>query len=129
MLNDQIIAYLTVNNIPFAVGDYQTGQPEGQPDQVLVWNTEKLGAQPAQAALDAAFATYEGMQTAKKNKADAMALLSATDWTVNADITTGTHKLTNQADFVAYRNAVRVIAVNPPTTAATFPVMPTEQWS
>ena len=127
-LNDTIVAYLTVNNIAFAPGDYQTGQPEGQPDQVLTWNTEKLGAQPTQAQLDAAYTTYEGQQIQKQNKAEAAILLSATDWTVNADVTTGTHKLTNQADFIAYRNAVRAIAVNPPTTPATFPAVPTETW-
>jgi len=128
-LNDTIVAYLTVNNIAFAPGDYQTGQPEGQPDQVLTWNTAKLGAQPTQAQLDAAYTTYEGQQIQAKNKTQATALLQATDWSVNADVTTGTHKLTNQADFIAYRNAVRAIAVNPPTTPATFPAVPTDTWS
>jgi len=127
-LNDQIIAYLTINNIAYSIGDYQTGQPEGQADQVLTWNTAKLGAQPTQAQLDAAYTTYEGQQIQKKNKVEASALLSATDWTVNSDVTTGTHKLTNQADFIAYRNSVRAIAVNPPTTTATFPIVPTEIW-
>ena len=127
-LNDTIVAYLTVNNIAFAPGDYQTGQPEGQPDQVLTWNTAKLGAQPTQAQLDTAYTTYEGQQIQAKNKAQATALLQATDWSVNADVTTGTHKLTNQADFIAYRNAVRAIAVNPPTTPATFPAVPTDTW-
>jgi len=37
--------------------------------------------------------------------------------------------LTNQTDFIAYRNEIRAIAVNPPTTVATFPTIPTEQWS
>jgi len=36
-LNSEIIAYLSVNNIPYTAGDYQTGQPEGQAQ----------GAQPA----------------------------------------------------------------------------------
>jgi hypothetical protein len=129
MLNDQIIAYLTVNNIPFNLSDFQTGQPEGQADQVLYWNTAKLGNQPTQDQLNSAWTTYEGQQIQKQNKAEASALLLATDWTVNSDVTTGTHKLTNQADFIAYRNTVRAIAVNPPTTAATFPTLPTEQWS
>ena len=54
-LNDQIQAYLSQNNIVCSPGDYQTGQPEGQPDQVLVWNTDKLGGQPTQDQLDAAW--------------------------------------------------------------------------
>lgn len=127
-LNDTIVAYLTVNNIAFGAGDYQTGQPEGQADQVLHWNTAKLGNQPTSDQLNSAWTTYEGQQIQKQNKTEASALLSATDWTVNPDVTTGTHKLTNQADFIAYRNTVRAIAVNPPTTAATFPTLPTEQW-
>jgi hypothetical protein len=128
LLNDEIIAYLAVNSIEFSAGDYQTGQPQGQADQVLIWNEAKLGAQPTQAQLDAAYATYQGQQIAKQNKAQASSLLSATDWTVNADVTTGTHKLTNQAEFIAYRNTVRAIAVNPPTTIATFPAVPKDIW-
>jgi len=54
-LNDQIQAYLSQNNIVFVSGDYETGQPAGQPDQVLVWNTDKLGAQTTQDKLDAAW--------------------------------------------------------------------------
>jgi hypothetical protein len=54
-LNDQIQAYLSQNNIVCSPGDYQTGQPAGQPDQVLVWNIDKLGAQPTQDQLDSAW--------------------------------------------------------------------------
>jgi len=54
-LNDQIQAYLSQNNIVCAPGDYQTGQPAGQSDQVLAWNVDKLGAQPTQNQLDAAW--------------------------------------------------------------------------
>jgi hypothetical protein len=60
-LNTQIIAYLTVNNIPFTNNDYQTGQPEGQSNQILEWNTAKLGAEPTQAQLDEATPIYEGI--------------------------------------------------------------------
>jgi len=54
-LNDQIQAYLSQNNIVCVPGDYQTGQPAGQPDQVLAWNVDKLSAQPTQDQLDAAW--------------------------------------------------------------------------
>jgi len=53
-LNEKIQAYLTQSNTPFGFDDYATGQPEGQPDQILHWNA-KLGAQPTQAQLDAAW--------------------------------------------------------------------------
>ena len=131
-LNDEIIAYLTVNNIAHSAGDYMTGQPEGQADQVLEWNTAKLGAQPTQAQLDAAWPIYEGQQIQAQNKATASQLLTESDWTTQssvADPAVSNPHLTNQADFLAYRSQVRAIAVNPPTTPATFPIKPTETWS
>lgn len=53
-LNDKVVAYLRANNISYAIGDYQTGQPEGQPDQILHWGA-KLGPVPTQAQLDSAW--------------------------------------------------------------------------
>jgi hypothetical protein len=81
-LNDTIVAYLTVNNIAFSVGDYQTGQPEGQADQVLTWNKETLGTQPTQAQLDSAYATHQANLTKAEEdkatvKASALAKLTA----------------------------------------------------
>ncbi len=131
-LNTQIIAYLTVNNIAYTIGDYETGQPEGQPNQILEWNTAKLGAEPTQAQLDAATPIYEGQQIAAQNKATATALLQATDWTCTVDITNPEYSnpyLTNQTAFLSYRSAVRAIAVNPPTVPAVFPEQPQEIWS
>ena len=63
-LNDQIVAYLKVNNIAFTASDYQTGQPEGQADQILHWDA-KLGTQPTQAQLDSAYTTYQAQLTAQ----------------------------------------------------------------
>lgn len=54
-LNDQIKAYLSKSNIAYVPGDYQTGQPAGKADQILHWDS-KLGAQPTQEQLDAAWA-------------------------------------------------------------------------
>ena len=81
-LNDKIIAYLTINNIAFSGGDYQTGQPEGQVDQVLTWNTETLGTQPTQEQLNSAYTTYQANllsaeQAKETAKASAHAKLSA----------------------------------------------------
>ena len=131
-LNSEIIAYLSVNNIPYTAGDYQTGQPEGQANQILSWNTAKLGAEPTQAQLDAAYPVWEGQQIAVQNTATAQTLLTATDWTAIASVAdpaVSNPYLTNQAEFLAYRSAVRAIGVNPPTTPATFPTTPTEVWS
>ena len=131
-LNSEIIAYLSVNNIPYTAGDYQTGQPEGQANQILSWDTAKLGAEPTQAQLDAAYPVWEGQQIAVQNTATAQTLLTATDWTAIASVAdpaVSNPYLTNQAEFLAYRSAVRAIGVNPPTTPATFPTTPTEVWS
>jgi len=70
-LNSEIIAYLSVNKIAYTAGDYQTGQPEGQANQILEWNTAKLGAQPTQAQLDAANATYQAQVTAETQAKEA----------------------------------------------------------
>jgi len=80
-LNDTIVAYLTVNNIAFGPSDYQTGQPEGQADQILHWDA-KLGTQPTQAQLDSAYTTYQAQLTAQAQaqeavKASALAKLTA----------------------------------------------------
>ena len=65
------------------------------------------------------------------NKAKAMELLTATDWTEVPSVTDPTHTphLTNGAAFITYRVALRAIAVNPPQTVASFPTKPDEAWS
>lgn len=52
-MNDEVIAYLRQNNIAFAAGDYSTGQQGDGAEQILTWNTAKLGAQPSPTALAA----------------------------------------------------------------------------
>lgn len=131
-LNTKIIAYLTVNNIAYTSGDYETGIPEGGVNQILVWNTAKLGAEPTQLQLDEAYAIWDGQQIAIQNKVTATSLLQQTDWTSIPDVANPQYSnpyLTNRDAFLAYRSTVRAIAVNPPTTPAVFPTEPTEQWS
>jgi hypothetical protein len=70
--------------------------------------------------------------SAEDNKATAVSLLQATDWTSIPDVADSTLSnphLTNQAEFFAYRSALRAIAVNPTEGDLTWPVKPTEQWS
>lgn len=131
LLSNKIVAYLSVNNIPFVSGDYLTGQPEGEADQILYWNTEALGAEPTEAQLDAAYLIWEGQQIAAQNKATASQLLTETDWTATVDINNPQYSnpyLGNQDAFLAYRSQVRQIAVNPPSEPAVFPEMPQEVW-
>lgn len=57
--------------------------------------------------------------------------LNSTDWTSIADIADPAKNnpyLTNQAEFIAYRNQVRQLALNPVADPA-WPTIPTEQWS
>lgn len=67
-LSNAIQAYLNQNNIFNIVGDYVTGQPDGQEDQVLHWDA-KLGAQPTQEQLDAAWAAKLAADAALAYKA------------------------------------------------------------
>lgn len=57
-------------------------------------------------------------------------LLYETDWTTIPDVIDPANNpyLMNQADFIAYRNQVRQLAVNP-VIDPVFPDKPTAQWS
>ena len=69
--------------------------------------------------------------TADENKATATNLLTATDWTTIADVGNpqmANPYLSNQAEFIAYRNAVRNIAVYPVEGNLTWPTVPVENW-
>jgi len=69
--------------------------------------------------------------TASDNKATASGLLSATDWTTIADVANpqiANPYLANQAEFIAYRNVVRNIAIYPTAGDLVWPVVPIENW-
>lgn len=68
---------------------------------------------------------------AETNKATAVNLLQATDWTITADIADpqlSNPYLANQAEFNAYRNEVRQYAVYPVAGNIEWPTVPTENW-
>ena len=69
--------------------------------------------------------------TAEQNKLTAMLFLQATDWSVTNDVTNTNNSihLTNQSDFIAYRNAVRQYAVYPVAGKIDWPILPQEIWS
>jgi len=68
---------------------------------------------------------------AQKNscKSQASSLLYATDWTTIPDVANSTNSpyLANQAEFIAWRNQIRQLAVNP-VVDPTFPTEPTPVW-
>jgi hypothetical protein len=95
----------------------------------LVWYSEDI-AQPTEEAINAEIASIDANQPLVNCKNQASKLLYETDWTTIPDITNTANDpyLTNQADFIAYRNAVRKLAVNP-VSDPVFPPVPTAQWS
>ena len=68
--------------------------------------------------------------TAADNKATASSLLTATDWTIIADVADPINSpyLTNQAEFITYRNEIRKVAVYPTAGDLVWPVVPVEVW-
>lgn len=72
--------------------------------------------------------TPEAMLKICKNEASQM--LSVTDWVENPSVSavTSTPRLLNLDQFMAYRQALRALAVNP-VIYPQWPVKPTAQWS
>ena len=68
--------------------------------------------------------------TAEQNKNTASQLLTNTDWTTIPDVANPINDpyLGNQADFIAYRNVIRAIAVYPPAGEIVWATPPTEVW-
>ncbi len=58
------------------------------------------------------------------NSAEAEELLSQSDWAVLPDV-----QLANQSEWIAYRQQVREIRVDPPSTPAVFPPTPPVIWA
>jgi len=69
--------------------------------------------------------------TVEQNKATASQLLINTDWTTIADVADPINSpyLANQAEFIAYRNTVRNIAIYPTAGDLVWPVAPTGVWA
>lgn len=68
--------------------------------------------------------------TAEQNQQKASRLLYNTDWTAISDmgLPTASPRLTNQAEFIAYRQEIRQIAVYPLAGELIWPTLPTEVW-
>jgi hypothetical protein len=95
----------------------------------LLWLSE--APKPTEKELDALWPSTED-EVAKQNcKSQATTILTNTDWTSISDVgnkALSTPYLTNQSEFIAYRSAIRALAVNP-VVDPKWPVAPTEQWS
>lgn len=69
--------------------------------------------------------------TADDNKATAVSILQATDWTTIADVGNpqmSNPYLANQAEFISYRSVIRQYAINPVAGNIDWPVVPQENW-
>jgi len=69
--------------------------------------------------------------TAEQNKSKAVQRLADTDWVNQPDVidpNVNPHLL-NHSEFIAYRAALRTIAVNPQPGVLVWPAKPQEQWS
>ena len=85
---------------------------------------------PTQAELDALWIPTQEADSKAANKATASQLLANTDWTTIADVASPTNNpyLSNQSEFIAYRNTIRAIAVYPPAGEIVWATPPTEVW-
>lgn len=94
----------------------------------LTWYSDT--PKPTQEELDALWPATQEADAKDACKKQASALLYETDWTTIPDVANPANNpyLMNQADFIAYRNTVRQLAVNPVANPV-FPDKPTEQWS
>lgn len=73
----------------------------------------------------------QDQQAKDSNKAQAESLLQQTDWTQKSDAIDPANPpyLSNAEAFKAYRQQLRVIAINPPITVDVWPIKPDEEWS
>jgi len=73
----------------------------------------------------------EYINTKEDNKQLASILLSSTDWTMASDITNSTNSpyLTNQSEFIIYRNEIRKMAINPIEGNLIWAEIPKSVWT
>lgn len=117
------IQILAPNTEWVCYGDY--------PNYTLNWINPEV-APVTDAQINAEYKNLLAQAVVADNKAKATELLSATDWVNEPDAIDPTRNphLLNQTDFLSYREALRQIAVNPPSTEVTnWPVKPTTIWS
>lgn len=109
--------------------EFNDGTPNEDITELPQW---ALNAEAAwQVAYDEAHQP-PGPPTAETNKAYAVSLLQATDWTTIPDVADpqmSNPYLVNQSDFISYRSAVRQYAVYPVAGDINWPTLPTEEWS
>ena len=106
---------------------YHYSQAAGVEKVGAVWMTKYVvGPVFADAAEETAYRAGIDATRRAANKASASALLVATDYLTTLDASAS---IGNMGEILAYRAAVREIAVNPPVSVDTWPVRPTTVWT
>jgi hypothetical protein len=125
----------TDTNIVVNIVEYeteQTGTPPGFSDTYLCVPSEdgQIGGEYIDGKIVNPIPP-DAVPSAAQNKQIAAGFLAQTDWTTIPDIADPTvcnPYLTNRNDFIAYRNTVRAIAVNPTAGFLTWPNIPKAIW-
>lgn len=120
-----MISYSTILTVNYPNDEWSL---DGEDYATLEWYSDT--PKPTQEELDALAPATEEEQAKSVCKQTASQLLYKTDWTTIPDVANPANNpyLTNQDEFIAYRNIVRGYAVNP-VANPDFPTAPTEQWS
>lgn len=94
----------------------------------IEWFSTDL-TQPTEEEIKAEIARLNAYAPLADCKKQAKKLLADTDWSEIPSVANpaNTPHLVNQADFIAYRNAVRLLMVNPVVNPS-FPPVPVAQW-
>ncbi len=108
----------------------QTGIPDGMSSNYLCVpsDTGEIGGEYVNGKI---VNPIPNPPTAEQNKQAASSLLLRTDWTTIADVSDPTKSnpyLSNSDEFIAYRNKIRKIAVNPVAGELSWPLMPKCIW-
>ena len=119
--------------LPWIVIDVQPG-PDQLPDGtvITVEPTQIVQRQMVRGMSQGEIAARD-QQLRDVNKQQASQLLYDTDWTTIPDVSDpllSSPHLLNAAEYIAYRNLVRQIAIDPPIEPVTeWPTKPQSQWS
>lgn len=126
--NDKIVNIAVVEDANFANSQGWILLPErfGIDDFYVNGNFEKKQDMPISNMINFA------LDLPTRNKLQAQERLKETDWTATIDVSNPQYSnpyLTNQQEFLDYRNILRQIAINPPDAEVQWPKRPTEVWS
>jgi hypothetical protein len=97
---------------------------EGENYETIKWFSPNI-PQPTLEEIQTEIARQEAQAPIDDCKRQAKKLLADTDWSLISDVT---QTLANQADFIAYRAAIRGFVISP-VASPCFPTVPTAQWS